>query len=85
MKELFAEQRELEMTIEDCKHLDDEYHYEKYIQEKYKSPKHVCFMKDNEGQLVMLQGNTFQELENIAHKHKLQGEFQIMSPKKHLF
>lgn len=87
MKELFMHMRELEMQNEDAPtdNIDDEYHYEKYIQEKYKSPRHVCFMTAQNGELVMLQGNTIEELNSIADKHKLCGEFQIMSPKQHLF
>jgi hypothetical protein len=33
----------------------------------------------------MLQGNTPEEIMHIAKKHKLEGEFTIMSPLKHLF
>jgi len=42
-------------------------------------------MADQNGDLIMLQGNTPQEIMHIAKKHNLEGEFTIMSPIKHLF
>lgn len=85
MKELFMHMRELEMQNEDTDHVDDDYLYEQYIQEKYKSPRYVGFMVDNQGDQVMLQGNTEQEVLSIAKRHNLEGEFTIMNPTKHLF
>ena len=85
MTELFMQLREQEANTEGFDNIDDEYQYQLYIQDKYKSPPHVCFMMDNDGQLVMLQGNTPEEIMHIAKKHKLEGEFTIMSPLKHLF
>lgn len=85
MKELFMQMREQELITEQQDNFDDEYQYELYIQNKYKSPTHVCFMTDNDGELVMLQGYSHAEIFDIAKKHGLQGEFKIMSPTKHLF
>ena len=77
--------REQERTIEQQDNIDDDYQYQQYIQNKYQSPKHVGFMVDKSGKLVMLQGNTEQELFDIASRHGLEGEFTIMSPVKHIF
>ncbi|NBW38606.1 MAG: hypothetical protein EBR30_27025 [Cytophagia bacterium] len=85
MKELFMQMREQELITEQQDIFDDEYQYELYIQHKYKSPTHVCFMTDNDGELVMLQGYSHAEIFDTAKKHGLQGEFKIMSPTKHLF
>jgi hypothetical protein len=85
MKELFMQMREHESIVEQQENIDDDYQYELYIQHKYKSPPHVCFMRDNDGELVMLQGNSHEQIFEIAKKHGLQGEFKIMSPTKHLF
>lgn len=84
-KELFTLLREQEMNVENCQHIDDEYQYEQYINQKYKSPRVICFMTDNYGKLVMLQANTEQEVYSLAEKHNLVGEFTIFTPEKHLF
>ena len=85
MKELFMQMREHEANVEGFDNIDDDYQYQLYIQNKYMSPPHVCFMADQNGDLIMLQGNTHQEIMHIAKKHNLEGEFTIMSPVKHLF
>jgi phosphoserine aminotransferase len=85
MKELAMQIREKELGEAEHQHLDDEYWYQQYIQEKHKSPKNVCFMHDSEGALVMLQGETEEEIMQTASKHHLEGEFMIMKPEKHLF
>lgn len=85
MKELFTLLREQELNAENASHIDDEYQYEQYINEKYKSPRKVCFMNDNDGKVTMLQGNTEQEVLKLAEKHGLKGEFTIITPEKHLF
>lgn len=87
IKEYMIKLQEAEMADADVEqqHRDDEYWYEQYIQHKYKSPKCVAFMTDAEGKMVMLQGNTPEDIYKIAEKHHLEGEFQIMTPDKHLF
>lgn len=85
MKELFMQMREQEKTIEHQNNIDDDYQYQQYIQNKYQSPRHVGFMVDSTGAMVMLQGNTEQEILETASRHGLEGEFKIMSPAKHLF
>jgi hypothetical protein len=85
MKELFMQLREQEKIIENHDNIDDDYQYQQYIQNKYQSPKHICFMLDSTGAMIMLQGNTEQEIFEIALRHGLEGEFKIMSPVKHLF
>jgi len=85
MKELAMQIQEKELGEAEHRHLDDEYHYLQYIQDKYKSPKNVCFMHDNTGALVMLQGETEEEIMMTAAKWNLEGEFMIMKPEKHLF
>lgn len=82
MKELFMQMRELEPQDMSP---DDEYLYELYLQEKHKTPKVVCFMYDADNELVMLQGNTEQEVLSVAQKHQLEGEYVFFSPTKHLF
>lgn len=82
MKELFMQMRELEPTDMSP---DDEYLYELYLKEKHRSPKIVCFMHDAENKLVMLQGSTEQEVLEVIKKHKLEGEYVLYSPDKHLF
>lgn len=86
MKELFMEIREREMNeAEEHRNLDDEFWYQRYIHEKYQSPKNVCFMHDSEGKLVMLQGDTEEQIMEVAKQNRLEGEFMIMKPEKHLF
>lgn len=87
IKDYMMKLQEAEMADGDPEqqHMDDEYWYERYIQEKYKSPKCIAFMVNAEGKMVMLQGNTPEDIYKTAEKHKLEGEFQIMTPDQHLF